>query len=131
VAVPSVSLTFRNGGMTLPEVLVGLVLLGILGAAGTAVLLRAARFLSVARSRVALTTAVDASLGFLDGDLARWPRGSDQRDAGRDAYRAIRLDGYLRRLAERPNRAVGVRAPRACAGGDTSSSSRPTRGRDG
>jgi len=89
------SLTARNVGMTLPEVLAGLVLLGFLGAAGTAVLIRTTRFHSVARSRVALATALDASLGFLDAEFAEVAPG-DLMSATPDGiiYRAIRLDGH-------------------------------------
>lgn len=94
------SLTDRTRGMTLPEVLVGLVLLGVIGAAGTALLLRATRFVSVARGRVAMATALDASLGFLDGDLAEVAPG-DLIGATPDAitYRAIRLDGHACRVS--------------------------------
>jgi len=95
VGLPAVSLNRRNGGMALPDVLVGLVLFGLVGAAGTTMLLRATRFLYVERNRVALATAFDASLGFLDADLAEVAPG-DLIAATPDAitYRAIRLDGH-------------------------------------
>ena len=95
MALPALPVTDGARGMTLPEVLVGLVLFGLAGAAGTTMLLRAMRFLSVERSRVALETASDGSLGFLGVDLAELAPG-DLFSAAPDAivYRAVRLDGH-------------------------------------
>lgn len=95
MAVRALQLNGGARGMTLPDVLVGLALFGFAGVAGTTMLLRAMRFLSVERSRVALATTYNASLGFLGADLAEVAPG-DLISAAPDAvvYRAIRLDGH-------------------------------------
>lgn len=95
MALHALQLNGRARGMTLPDVLVGLVLFGLAGVAGTTMLLRTLRLLSVERSRVALATTFDASLGFLGADFAEVAPG-DLISAAPDAitYRAIRLDGH-------------------------------------
>ena len=95
MALHDLQLNGHVRGMTLPEVLVGLALFGLAGTAGTTMLLRAMRFLSVERSRVALATTLDASLGFLRADLAELAPG-DLISATPDAivYRAVRLAGH-------------------------------------
>jgi len=95
VALRALQLNGGVRGMALPDVLAGLVLFGFAGIAGTTMLLRAMRVLSVERSRVALSTTYDASLGFLGADLAEVAPG-DLISGAPDAvvYRAIRLDGH-------------------------------------
>jgi len=95
MAVRVLQLNAGVKGMALPDLLVGLALFGLAGVAGTTMLLRAMRFLSVTRSRVALATTHDASLGFIGAELAEAATG-DLISGAPDAvvYRAIRLDGH-------------------------------------
>lgn len=93
-------LTGRGTGVTLVELLVALVLLGLVGGLLTLLLLRTERGTRAHEERAALHEAFDAGLGYATSELATLAPG-DLLQAGPDSlrYRATRAAGFACAIA--------------------------------